>query len=113
MIAVALPSIGSELGVGSGLLTQWLVSSYLIVGIATMSPGGKLGDRIGHRRALVIGMTIYGVGSIAGFSLANLPSPAFARIAMAAGGAMTIPATMALLRNLVPPERGRSAISVP
>ena len=105
MIAVALPSIGSELGVGSGALTQWLVSSYLVVGIATMSPGGKLGDRIGHRRALIIGMTIYGAGSIAGFSLANLPSLAFARMAMAAGGAMTVPATMALLRNLVPVAR--------
>ena len=74
MIAVALPSIGSELGIGSGALTQWLVSSYLIVGIATMSPGGKLGDRIGHRRALVIGMAIYGAGSIVGFVVANLPS---------------------------------------
>ena len=105
MIAVALPSIGSELGVGSGTLTQWLVSSYLIVGIATMSAGGKLGDRIGHKRSLVIGMAMYGAGSIAGFSLANLPSLAFARIAMAAGGAMTVPATMALLRNLVPAER--------
>ena len=105
MIAVALPSIGSEPGVGSGALTQWLVSSYLIVAIATMSPGGKLGDRIGHRRALVIGMVIYGAGSIVGFSLANLPSLAFARMAMAAGGAMTVPATMALLRNLVPPEK--------
>ncbi len=105
MIAVALPSIGFELGIGSGALTQWLVSSYLIVGIATMSPGGKLGDRIGHRRALVIGMAIYGVGSIAGFTLATLPSLALARIAMAAGGAMSVPATMALLRNLVPPER--------
>ena len=105
MIAVALPSIGSELAIGSGELTQWLVSSYLIVGIATMSPGGKLGDRIGHSRALVIGMAIYGFGSIAGFTLANLPSLAFARVAMAAGGAMSVPATMALLRNLVPPER--------
>ena len=105
MIAVALPSIGSELGVGSGALTQWLVSSYLIVAIATMSPGGKLGDRIGHRRSLIIGMAIYGAGSIVGFSLANLPSLAFARIAMAAGGAMTVPATMALLRNLVAPEK--------
>lgn len=104
MIAVALPSIGTELGVGSGSLTQWLVSSYLIVGIAAMSPGGKLGDRIGHRRGLVIGMTIYGLGSIVGFVLATLPSLAFARIAMAAGGAMTVPATMALLRNLVPLE---------
>lgn len=105
MMAVALPSIGSELGVGSGRLTQWLVSSYLIVGIATMSAGGKLGDRIGHKRALVIGMAIYGAGSITGFSLATLPSLAFARIAMAAGGAMTMPATMALLRNLVPVEK--------
>ena len=105
MIAVALPSIGSELGVESGRLTQWLVSSYLIVGIAAMSPGGRLGDRIGHRRGLVLGMTIYGVGSIVGFTVATLPSLAFARIAMAAGGAMTVPATMALLRNLVPFEK--------
>ncbi len=71
MIAVALPSIGRELGVASGELTQWLVSSYLIVGIATMSPGGKLGDRIGHRHVLIIGMVIYGMGSILGLVLAN------------------------------------------
>ncbi len=80
-----------------------------------MSPGGKLGDLIGHERGLVIGMAIYAVGSMAGFALANLPSLVFARIAMAAGGAMTVPATMALLRNLVPVERRHalSAISVP
>ena len=105
MIAVALPSIGAELGVSGGVLTQWLVSSYLIVGIATMSPGGKLGDRIGHRRGLVLGMGIYAAGSIAGFMLGTLPSLAFARVAMALGGAMAVPATMAMLRNLVPPER--------
>lgn len=105
MIAVALPSIGSELGVAGGRLTQWLVSSYLIVGIAAMSPCGRLGDRIGHRRSLVVGMIIYGIGSIVGFTVATLPSLAFARIAMAAGGAMTVPATMALLRNLVPFEK--------
>ncbi len=105
MIAVALPSIGRELGVASGELTQWLVSSYLIVGIATMSPGGKLGDRIGHRHVLIIGMVIYGVGSILGLVLANLPGLAFARILMAVGGAFTVPATTALLRNLVPEEK--------
>jgi len=105
MIAVALPSIGTELGVGGGRLTQWLVSSYLIVGIAAMSPGGRLGDRIGHRRGLVVGMAIFGAGSILGFTVATLPTLALARMAMAAGGAMTVPATMALLRNLVPYER--------
>ena len=105
MIAVALPSIGSELEIGGGRLTQWLVSSYLIVGIAAMSPGGRLGDRIGHRRGLVLGMTIFGAGSVLGFTVATLPALAFARIAMAAGGAMTVPAVMALLRNLIPFDR--------
>ena len=105
MIAVALPSIGRELGITSGSLTQWLVTSYLIVGIAAMSPGGKLGDMIGHRKGLALGMTIYGVGSAAGFVFATLPSLAVARIAMAAGGAMSVPATMALLRNIVPEDK--------
>lgn len=105
MIAVALPSISRELGVPGGALTQWLVASYLIVGIAVMSPCGKLGDRIGHRRALTIGMLIYGAGSMPGLLLATLPSLAFARIAMAVGGAMAVPATMAMLRNMVPEAR--------
>ena len=105
MIAVALPSIGQELDVGSGSLTQWLVSSYLIVGIAFMSPGGKLGDRIGHEKGLVLGMAIYGGGSVIGFALADLASLAFARMCMALGSALTVPAAMALLRNRVPVER--------
>ncbi len=105
MIAVALPSIGTELGVGGGELTQWLVASYLIVGIAAMSPCGKLGDRMGHGRGLLVGMAIYGTGSAIGFALATLPALAFARISMALGGAMVVPATMAMLRNMVAPER--------
>ena len=105
MIAVALPSISRELGVPGGALTQWLVASYLIVGIAVMSACGKLGDIIGHRKGLMLGMAIYGTGSVAGFVFATLPSLVAARVAMAIGGAMTVPATMALLRNLVPEAR--------
>ena len=105
MIAVALPSISSELGVPGGALTQWLVASYLIAGIAAMSPCGKLGDRIGHRPALTIGMSIYAAASALGFFVATLPSLALARIAMAIGGAMIVPATMALLRNSVAEAR--------
>lgn len=105
MIAVALPSIGQELEVSSGDLTQWLVSVYLIVGIATLSPCGKLGDYLGHRRVLGIGMAIYGGGSALGFLFATLPSLALARVCMAIGSALIVPACMASIRNLVPIER--------
>jgi len=105
MIAVALPSISSELGVPGPALTQWLVASYLIAGVAAMSPGGKLGDIIGHRRVLMLGMSVYAAGSLLGFLVATLPTLTVARIAMAVGGAMVTPATMALVRNAVPEER--------
>jgi MFS family permease len=105
MIAVALPTISLELGVPGGVLTQWLVASYLIAGIAAMSPCGKIGDIVGHRRALIVGLTIIAVGSSLGFLVATLPGLAAARIAMAVGGAMVMPAAMAVLRNSVPEER--------
>lgn len=105
MIAVALPSIGQELGVASSPLTQWLVSVYLIVSIAALSPGGKLGDNLGHRRTMGLGMVIYGAGSIVGFFFATLPSLVFARVGMAIGSALIVPACMATIRNRVPIER--------
>src|SRR6187431_2918280 len=54
MIAVALPSIGRDIGAQAADLTTWLVSTYLITSIVLQSPGGKLGDLIGHGRALVV-----------------------------------------------------------
>ena len=46
MIAVALPSIGRDIGAEASDLTTWLVSTYLITSIVLQSPGGKLGRRI-------------------------------------------------------------------
>ena len=99
MIAVALPAIGNELGTGDADLTQWLVASYLIAGIALQSPGGKLGDLLGHRRTLLAGLATYALGSALGLALAQLGALVAARILMAAGGAAIVTATMALTRN--------------
>lgn len=105
MIAVALPAIGNELGTGDADLTQWLVASYLIAGIALQSPGGKLGDLLGHRRTLLAGLATYALGSALGLALAQLGALVAARILMAAGGAAIVPAAMALIRNHIAPER--------
>ncbi len=109
MIAVALPAIGHDLDTVDADLTQWLVASYLIAGIALQSPGGKMGDLIGHRRALTAGLCIYAVGGALGLALATLPALVAARILMAAGGAAIVPAAMAIVRNHVPMDRRASA----
>jgi MFS family permease len=105
MIAVALPSIGADIGADVGALTPWLVSSYLVASIALQSPGGKAGDLLGHGRALLAGLGLVAIGSLIGSVATGLPLLGLARILTAAGGAATVPATMAILRNRTPAER--------
>ena len=105
MIAVALPSIGRDIGAEAPDLTQWLVTSYLITSIALQSPGGKLGDLFGHGRALVAGLSLVAAGSILGVLVGSVYALGVARILMASGGAATVPATMAILRNRTAAER--------
>lgn len=105
MIAVALPSIGRGIGAEASDLTPWLVSSYLITSIALQSPGGKLGDLIGHGRALVVGLSLVAAGGVLGLLVGTVHLLGAARILMASGGAATVPATMAILRNQTTTER--------
>jgi MFS family permease len=105
MIAIALPGIGRDIGAEVSDLTPWLVSSYLIASIALQSPGGKLGDLIGHGRAIVAGLSIVALGSVIGSFGSDAHVLGAARILMASGGAATVPATMAILRNQTAPAR--------
>ncbi len=105
MVAVAVPSISRTVGHEPAAVTQALVATYLIAAIALQSPGGKLGDRLGHWRVLTLGQAVVGTGAIIGFFATNLPMLAGARVLMATGGALAVPATLALLRISLPLER--------
>lgn len=109
MVAVAVPSIGRTVAQDPATVTQALVATYLIAAIALQSPGGKLGDRLGHWRVLALGQVAVGAGATLGFLADNLAMLAGARILMATGGALAVPATLALLRmTLAPERRGRA-----
>jgi MFS family permease len=105
MIAVALPEMGHDLGVGSTLLRHGLVTSYLLTGIVLQSLGGKLADRIGYGRALRLGQLVFAAAGLLGFAWPALVPLVLARVTMAAAGAVIVPSALALLRNQLPPER--------
>jgi MFS family permease len=105
MIAIAIPGIGQDIGVDVSTLTPWLVTSYLIASIALQSPGGKLGDLIGHGRAILAGLSIVAAGSLLGLLGRDAHTLGAARILMASGGAATVPATLAILRNQTAADR--------
>ena len=105
MIAVALPGIADDVGATTGTVTQALVGAYLVTAIVLQSPGGKLGDRIGHGRLLYAGQGLVLAGAAVGFVGSSLWLLALARVLMAIGGAALVPSAVALLRNELPEDR--------
>jgi MFS family permease len=109
MIAVALPAISVELDADPSVVAQALVTSYLVAAIVLQSPAGKVGDRIGHSRMVGVGQLLVAAGALLGYLAPSLALLTAARVLMAAGGAVLVPATVALLRRSLPEHlRGRA-----
>jgi EmrB/QacA subfamily drug resistance transporter len=105
---VALPTLQRELDATQAEL-QWAVDAYIVVFAGLLFTWGVVGDRIGRRRVLLIGLTIFAVGSIlAAFSRSPLELIAM-RALMGVGGAAVQPTTLAVITNVFPAaERGRA-----
>ena len=76
---------------------QWVQESYVLVFASLLLVWGTVGDRIGRRKLLIIGILIFTAASIwAGFST-DASSMILARIAQGVGGAMVLPTTLSLV----------------
>lgn len=89
----------------------WIVNAYPLV-VAGLLPGlGTLGDRLGHKRLFLSGLVVFGLASlIAAYS----PSPAVligARVLLAVGAALMMPATLSIIR-LTFTDEGERAFAI-
>ncbi|HVW17678.1 MAG TPA: MFS transporter [Solirubrobacteraceae bacterium] len=62
---VALPSIGRSLHIEQADLS-WIVNAYTLTFGGFLLLGGRLADLVGRRRMFMIGLTVFGVGSLLG-----------------------------------------------
>ncbi|SFD85892.1 MFS transporter [Blastococcus tunisiensis] len=108
ILNVALPTLQRDLGATQAEL-QWAIDGYILVFAGLLFTWGVVGDRIGRRRVLLIGLTIFALASVlAAFSSSPLELIAW-RAVMGIGGAAVQPTTLAVLTNVFPPrERGRA-----
>ncbi|MFF2348105.1 MFS transporter [Pseudarthrobacter sp. NPDC058119] len=111
-LTFALPAIARALEPG-GLQLLWIIDAYPLVLAGLLVSMGSLGDRIGRRRLLVIGSTGFAVLSAA---TAFAPTPEWliaGRAALGFFGAMLMPSTLSLIRNIFPePNRRRLAVAI-
>lgn len=109
ILNVAIPTLARDLH-ASGSQLQWIVDSYVLVFAGLLLTAGSLGDKFGRRGALILGMGVFGVGSIAA-AMADSPGQLIAfRALMGIGGAFIMPATLSILTNVftVPKERAKA-----
>ena len=96
IVNTIFPSIIADLRLTSTEV-QWVQESYVLVFASLLLVWGTIGDRIGRRRLLIIGIFIFTAASIwAGFST-DAPSMIIARIVQGIGGAMVLPTTLSLV----------------
>ena len=108
IVNVALPSVQDGLGAGPSQL-EWVVSGYVLALGLGLIPAGRIGDRIGHHKLYVVGLTVFTLASLAG-GLAQSPGQLIAaRVVQGLGAGIFFPSIAALIQLLFTgPARGKA-----
>ena len=109
IVNVALPTLNRELGASVSEL-QWIVDAYSLVFAGLLLAAGGLGDRLGRKGAMQVGLVIFGITSALGAFATSSGQLIAARGAMGIGAALVFPATLAILTNVFtdPTERAKA-----
>jgi EmrB/QacA subfamily drug resistance transporter len=107
IVGVALPRIVGELG-GTNELYTWVITSYLLTATITGVFYGKLSDIFGRRLMLLLGVSVFLIGSaLCGLSW-NIESLVIFRGVQGVGAGAIFPVSLAVIGDLFGPrERGR------
>lgn len=107
ILNVALPDLAAETG-ASALQQLWIVDAYALVLAGLLVPVTALADRVGRKRMLLTGFTIFAVASTAVLWVDDASAVIALRVALGLGGAMIMPSTLSLIRTLFTDPRERA-----
>lgn len=107
VLHVAVPAVTEDLRPGA-IELLWIVDVYPLVCASLLILFGTLGDRVGRRRILLLGYTLFGVASALAAAASSAEVLILARALLGVGGAMIMPATLSILRQVFPDRRERA-----
>ncbi|PSM39897.1 hypothetical protein C6Y14_28860 [Streptomyces dioscori] len=111
ILNLALPSIQKDLDASSSQL-QWTVDSYALAFGGLLLMAGGLSDRFGRKKLLAIGLAAFAVTSL-GAAFASSPELLITfRATMGISAALMMPATLAIIKDVFPPEEQGKAIGI-
>ncbi|MGX9890848.1 MFS transporter [Streptomyces sp. NPDC002276] len=107
VLHVAVPAVTEDLKPGA-IELLWIVDVYPLVCASLLILFGTLGDRVGRRRILLLGYGLFGIASGLAACAHSAQVLILARALLGVGGAMIMPATLSILRQVFPDRRERA-----
>jgi EmrB/QacA subfamily drug resistance transporter len=118
LVVGSMTSLNTALGdiavATSATQTQltWIVDGYTLALACLLLPAGAIGDRYGRRGALLAGLLIFAVGSMAPAMLHSPLQIIAGRALAGVGAAFVMPATLSLLTVAYPKEARMKAVGI-
>lgn len=104
---IALPSIQVSLNVSTSVL-PWIAAAYVVPYGGFLLLGGRATDLRGARPVLLVGLTIFGIASLACGLVGGASWLIAARTVQGVGAALTVPAAVATLATTFPDGAARA-----
>jgi len=107
IVVVALPSLQSDLNIPDAD-RHWVITAYAITFGGLLLLGGRLGDYLGRKRALIVSLVGFGIASLLG-GIASTPELVYAaRAVQGAFGAVLAPVVLSILTATFTDPAGRA-----
>lgn len=111
VVNVSIPAISKGIG-ASFSDAEWVLNAYTLVFASLLVTFGRLGDMFGRKRFFIMGLVLFGAGSLL-CGLSGTPAMLIgSRVVQALGGAFMMPATLSLTAVNFPPEQRGMAMGI-
>lgn len=111
VVNVALPTLARNFNADASEL-QWVINAYLLPLSALLLLGGAAGDHFGRRRLLILGTSVFALGSLGSALAPGLPALFASRLVQGVGAAMLMPNSLAILGQTFSGESQGRAIGI-
>lgn len=91
---------------------QWIVDAYAITFAGLLLAGGAIGDRIGRRRALLVGYVVFGVANLLAAVGGSVGIVVALRAVAGVGAALLMPASLAAVSEVYDDQTRPQAIAI-
>ncbi|WP_229402804.1 MFS transporter [Micromonospora okii] len=108
VLYLVLPAVAADLG-PSATQTLWIMDAYGFLLAGFLVTMGTLGDRVGRRRLLMIGVAAFAAVSVVAAFAPSAELLIAARASLGIAGATLMPSTLSLISNMFADPRRRAA----